>query len=136
EVQLTTVAGDKTLPDVVIADLPTGATIVRATAMFKFRMMENTHATEPNNLVLDQYIQVRKSGQAFNNAIKMINTGFSLAAVTREGGDVIIGTMDIAGTNKVDANDTYNFQWTNADAAQDNLQFNDVQVGLRIWYSV
>ncbi|GAI88050.1 unnamed protein product, partial [marine sediment metagenome] len=38
EVQLTTVAGDKTLPDVVIADLPTGATIVRATAMFKFRM--------------------------------------------------------------------------------------------------
>ncbi|GAI61399.1 unnamed protein product, partial [marine sediment metagenome] len=43
---------------------------------------------------------------------------------------------DIAGADKVDANATYNFQWTNADALGDNLQFNDVQVGLRIWYTI
>ncbi|GAJ11139.1 unnamed protein product, partial [marine sediment metagenome] len=37
---------------------------------------------------------------------------------------------------EVDENDGYDFQWLNAKAHLGNLQFNDVQVGLRIWYSV
>ncbi|NVM23870.1 MAG: hypothetical protein HWN68_19080 [Desulfobacterales bacterium] len=135
EVQVTSTAGNKTLPDVVIADLPAGTTIVRAVAMFKFRMVENTNAAE-NKINVDQYIQVKKAGQSFNNAIKMVNTAFTVAATTREGGDVVIGNIDLAGANKVDGNATYNFQWTDADALGDNLNFNDVQVGLRILYSV
>ncbi|GAJ06167.1 unnamed protein product, partial [marine sediment metagenome] len=50
EVALTTTAGDKTLPKVTVADLPTGATIVRAIAMVKLRMADNTNADNVNGL--------------------------------------------------------------------------------------
>jgi hypothetical protein len=59
---------------------------------------------------------------------------FGLAASTREDGDVIIGAIDVSAT--VDGNDTYNVQWDEALADADGINFNDAQVGLRIWYSV
>lgn len=134
EVQLTNVAGDKALPDVTIADLPAGATITRAIAMFKFRMVENTNAAA-NKLNGAQEIQVRDdTPSAWIDGINFVDDLFSLEGETREGGDVIIGAIDVSGT--VDGNDTYNFQWDEAIADLANLQFNDVQVGLRIWYSV
>jgi hypothetical protein len=137
EVQLTDVAApgtDVALPDVTIADLPAGATIVRAIAMFKFRMVENTNAGA-NALQGNQYIQVRDDTPGtWRDSILMIDDMFTLAASTREGGDVIIGAVDIA--VEVDGNDTYNFQWAESLIDLANLQFNDCQVGLRIWYSV
>jgi hypothetical protein len=134
EVALTNVAGDKALPDVTIANLPAGATIVRAFAMFKFRMVENTNAGV-NKLNNAQEIQVRDdTPSAWIDAINFVDDQFGLAASTREGGDVIIGAINLSAT--VDGNDTYNFQWDEAIADVANLQFNDVQVGLRIWYSV
>ena len=126
------------LPTVTIADLPDGATIVRAIAMFKFRMVENTNAAE-NSLdkTAAQPIQVRDDTPGtWQDAINFVDEQFKIAATTREGGDALIGSIDIAGAGKVDANDGYNFQWLNAKAHLGNLQFNDVQVGLRIWYSV
>lgn len=134
EVQVTSVAGDKTLPSVTIADLPSGATIVRAIAMFKFRMVENTYAGV-NSLNLAQNIQVRDDTPGtWRDAINLVDNLFTLADSAREGGDVMIGDNDIA--VEVDGNDTYEFQWYQAVADQDNLQFNDVQVGLRIWFSL
>ena len=134
EVAVTAGAGDKALPDVTVADLPAGATVVRAVAMFKFRMVENTNAGA-NSLSGAQEIQVRDdSPSAWTDAINFVASQFSLAASTREGGDVLIGAIDVAAT--VDGNDTYNLQWDEAVAALANLQFNDVQVGLRIWYSI
>ncbi|KKL16940.1 hypothetical protein LCGC14_2490530, partial [marine sediment metagenome] len=44
------------------------------------------------------------------------------------------GDHDIA--VEVVGNDTYNFKWQLADADQISINFNDIQVGLRIWYSV
>lgn len=134
EVAVTAVAGDKALPDVTVSDLPAGAVVVKATAMFKFRIVENTNVAA-NSLSGAQEIQVRTDAPgAWTDAINFVAAQFGLAASTREGGDVVIGAIDVAGT--VAANDTYNFQWDEAIAAQANLQFNDVQVGLRIWYSV
>ena len=140
EVQLAAAAGTKTLPDVTVADLPAGATIVRAIAMFKFRMIENTNAAA-NKLNggtvanTSQVIQVRDDTPGtWRDAINFVDDQFGLAATTREAGDVCIGSIDIA--VEVDGNDTYNFQWLLARADLDNLNFNDVQVGLRIWYSV
>jgi hypothetical protein len=57
-----------------------------------------------------------------------------LAASTREGGDVIVGAINVSGT--VVGNDTYNLQWDEAVADLDGINFNDIQVGIRIWYSV
>ena len=130
------------LPTVTVADLPSGATIVRAIAMFKFRMIENTNAAA-NKLNggtvanTSQVIQVRDDTPGtWYDAINFVDDQFGLAAETREGGDVLIGSIDIAGSGKVDANDGYNFQWLLARADLDFLNFNDVAVGLRIWYSV
>ena len=122
--------------NVVVADLPSGATIVRAIAMMKCRMIENTNvgankldAASPLPMQVDD---VANTG--FLTCIDFVNNAFGMAASTREGGDIVIGDIDIAA--RVDANDTYDFQWLNAKADVANLQFNDVQMGLRIWYSV
>ncbi|MDP2728988.1 MAG: hypothetical protein Q8O55_00670 [Dehalococcoidales bacterium] len=133
-------AATLTLPTVTIADLPAGATIVRAIAMLKCRIMENTNVAA-NKLsgatVADtsQVIQVRDDTPGtWRDAIKFVDDQFGIAASTREGGDVLIGDTDIA--VEVDANDGYNFQYLLAAADVAALNLNDVQVGLRIWYSV
>ncbi len=132
-----------TLPSVVVADLPGGAVIVRAIAMFKARMIENINvaansldgATDPG---VRQVIQVKDSAAgAQTDAIKFVDEQFSIGAgPLREGGDVLIGSIDISGAGIVDANDTYAFRWLLAKAHLLGINFNDVQTGLRIWYSV
>ena len=140
EVQVAAAAGTLALANVTVADLPAGATVVRAIAMFKCRMIENIYAGV-NKLdgatvaTTSQVIQVRDDTPGtWRDAINFVDDQFTLADTAREGGDVLIGQVDIA--VEVDGNDTYNFQWLLANADQDFINFNDVQVGLRIWYSV
>jgi len=130
EVAVTGAAGDKALPSVTVADLPGDATIVRAIAMFKFRMVENHTYAGANSLDGAQEIQVAGSVDAIN----FVDTQFTLAQDTREGGDVVIGAIDIAAT--VNANGAYAFHWDLAAALHDGMKFNDVQMGIKIWYSV
>ena len=127
-----------TLPTVTVADLPSAATIVRAIAMIKFRVVENTNVAENSiDKTAVQPIQVRDDTPGtWYSAMNFVDEQFKIAASTREGGDVFIGSVNIAGAGKVDANDGYNFQWLNAKAHLGNLQFNDMQTGLRIWYSI
>ena len=127
-------ATDIALPDVVVADLPAGAVVVRAIAIFKFRVIRETSGGA-NALDGAQEIQVRDdSPSAWVDAINFIADQFTLAASAEESGDVCIGAIDVSGT--VDGNDTYNFQWDEALADADDLTLNDIQVGLRIWYTV
>jgi len=63
-----------------------------------------------------------------------VDEQFKIAAETREGGDVLIGDINVA--DRVDGNDTYDFQWLNAKAHLANIQFNDIQMGIRIYYSI
>ena len=127
-------------PTVTVADLPATATIVRAIAMFKFRMVENTYegvnaldgATVANT---SQVIQVKETtAGAYIDAINFADNQFTLAASTREGGDVLIGSINIVA--QVDGNGNYTFQWLLRKSDQDFINFNDCQVGLRIWYSI
>ena len=140
EVAIPAVAGTLTLPSVVVADLPAGATIVRAIAMVKFRMVENTNAAanKLNGATVagtSQVIQVRDDTPGtWRDAISFVDDQFGLAATTREGGDVLIGSIDIA--VEVDGDDTYNFRYLLARADLASLNWNDVQTGLRIWYSL
>ena len=121
---------------VVVAGLPAGATVVRAIVMFKFRMVENDHdgvnkldAAAPLPMQVDD---VANTGML--TCIDFVDDAFTLDNLTREGGDVIIGDIDVSA--RVDGNDTYDFQWLNAKADQNNIRFNDVQMGIRIWYEV
>lgn len=132
ELQVDAAGGTETLPTVTIADLPSGATIVRAIAMLKFRMIENTHAGA-NALEGAQHIQVQASGGTWRDAISLADNLFTFTEAAREGGDVLIGDHDIA--VEVDENGAYSFQWV-ANADEEFIQLNDVQVGLRIFYSI
>lgn len=127
-------------PTVTVVGLPAGATIVRAIAMFKFRMVENIYAGV-NKLdgatvgSTSQVIQVKETtAGGYIDAIKFVDDQFTLADTIREGGDVLIGNINIAA--QVDDNDSYTFQWLLRKADQNFLNFNDIQVGLRIWFSV
>jgi len=128
------------LPTVTIGGLPGDAVILRAIAMFKFRMVENTNAAA-NKLnggtiaATSQVIQVRDDTPgAWGDAINFADDQIGLDGETREGGDVCIGSIDISSI--VDGNDGYEFQWLLGKADLDFISFNDVQIGIRVWYSV
>jgi hypothetical protein len=127
-------AADQALPDVTVAGLPAGATVVKATAIFKARSISNAGAA--NKLTNAQEIQVRTDAPgAWADAINFVDDQFLIAAAAVDApGDVVMGALDLSAT--VTGNDTYNFQWDEAVADVAALTFNDVQVGLRIWYSL
>lgn len=140
EIQINTAGVTVSLPAVTIDSLPSGATILRAIAMFKFRMVENTNAVA-NKLNggtvagTSQVIQVRDDTPgAWGDAINFADDQFGLDGEIREGGDVCIGSIDISSI--VIGNDIYEFQWLLGRADLDFINFNDVQVGIRVWYSV
>lgn len=133
EVVITAAMADVALPNVVVAGLPAGVTITRVVAMIKFRVIENTNVAA-NRLTGAQTIEVRDDTPGtWRTAINFADDLFHLAASIREGGDMYIGDNDII--VEVDGNDTYNFQWADGDADLANLQFNEVQVGLRIYFT-
>jgi hypothetical protein len=136
EIAVTGAQSTIALPTVTVADLPAGAAIVRAIGMFKFRMVENTNAgankldaAAPLPIQFDDSVAT-----GYITAIDFVDDAFSLGATAREGGDVIIGDNNIAAI--VDGNDVYSCRWLDAKADLANIQFNDCQIGLRIWYSV
>lgn len=124
---------DTALPDVVVAGLPAGAVVTKAIAFFLFRILENSNAGA-NKLQGAQNISVQKGGAGgYATAIALVDDLFGIGAgPLREGGTVLMGNTDLSA--KVTGNDTYNFQWTAALVDVANLNFYDVQTGLRIWY--
>jgi hypothetical protein len=138
EVQVNAVGITVTLPGVTVEGLPDGASIMRAVAMLKFRMVENTNAAV-NRLNggsvagTSQVIQVRQGalGNWFD-AVGFVDGQFGLEGQTREGGDVCIGSMDVSGA--LTGNGILGFRWLLARATADFLNFNDVQVGIRMWH--
>ncbi len=133
EVVVTGAQTTPVLPLVTVANLPAGATIVRAIVMFKFRMVENTYAGA-NKLDAAAALPIQVNRTGWLTAIDFVDDAFSLVESAREGGDVIIGDNNVVA--QVDRNAAYIFRWLNAKADQNNILFNDVQVGIRIWYSL
>lgn len=119
--------------DVTIAGIPAGATIIRVVVMFMCRAIENTNAAA-NSLSGAQNIQVNFGGGAFASAIALATTLFGVAASTREMGTVAVGATDVKAT--VTGNGTCTFRIDAALAAQNNLNFNDYQVGVRVFFTV
>ena len=139
EAQVNAAGVTVTLPGVTIEGIPTGATVLRAIAMFKFRMVENTNAAA-NKLnggtvaATSQVIQVRDDTPGtWIDAINFADDQFGLDGDTREGGDVCIGSIDISAV--MVGNDGYEFRWLLGRSDLDSMNFNDVQVGIRVWYS-
>jgi len=112
--------GSVTLPNI------TG-TITHVYAGFKFRMLENTNVAA-NKLNGAQEIQVDTV-----DAINFVDHQFGVAASTREGGDCIIGAVDLVATVDV-FNHAYAFVWDEPLTEVDSLVFNDVQPFLIVSY--
>lgn len=130
-------AADTALPDIVVAGLPSGITLTRVVLLLKVRAIENTNGGGPNAVNGAQVIEVKENSEAWAagiTAINMADNMWTVAASTRESGDVVIGDNDIKAT--VDGNGTYNAQWASALVDLANLRLNDVQVGLRIFWEV
>lgn len=128
-------AGVIALPSVVVADLPAGISITRAIAMYLFRALENTNVAANAVDVAGGHIEVKETAAgAWTTAIDFPDNSFGVAGSTREMGTVVLGDNDISG--EVDANDTYDFQFDDIGVDQDFLNMNDVQTGLRIYFTV
>ena len=130
-------AADTALPDVVVSGIPSGVTLVRVVAILKVRVIENTSGSGANAIDGTQAIRVKKSTGTWGVddlvAIDLPDNLWTVAASTREAGDLLIGDNDVKA--EVDGDATYNLRFENALVDYANLQLNDVVVGLRFYFS-
>jgi len=131
-IDLPAVAANTALPSIVVSGLPSGLTLTRVVALLKVRAIENTNVGGPNAIQGAQNIQVRKGAGAWASAINLPDNLWTVAASTREAGDVLVGDNDVKTT--VDGDGTYNFQFTSALVDLAVLRLNDVLVGLRFYF--
>lgn len=132
EVLVDTAHADVDLGDVTVAGIPTGSTIIRVIAMFKFRAVENDNGAA-NSLDGAQEIQVQKAAEGWNDAINFVDTQCSLPLTSGQlGGDVFFGYTNLSAI--CTGNDTYHAMWDEPLAHLDHIYFRDVQWGLRFWY--
>ena len=103
--------------------------------MFKYSAKKDSSAAE-NKTVAAQIMSIDAAAgrDSVVTAINIPANTFLTDASAKEGGDVIIGDNDVAA--EVTANATYYPTWELADVVGASLTFYDVQVGLRIWYSI
>lgn len=136
-IDLPAAAADTDLPDVVVAGLPSGISLVRVVPILKVRAIENTNAGGTNAIDGAQAIRVKKSTGTWGvddlAGIDLPDNLWLVAASTREAGDVLIGDNDVKA--EVDGNATYNLRFENAAVDYDYLRLNDVLVGLRFFFT-
>ena len=123
------------LPGVDVFGIPVGATVVKACCIFKVRTLTETSAAD-NYLSGAQFIQIQKGGVGgYVNAISLADSQFyTTASAIDSPGDVVMGDLNVAAT--VTGDDTYDLQWLDATVVADILSFNDIQMGIRVWYSI
>jgi len=135
-ITLTTATIDINLPNIVVADIPAGATIIRVVGMIRMRAMNNTNAAT-NAINGANAIKVKKSTGAWAtddvDLINIVDNVWSTAASTKEGGMLIEGDNDAA--TEVDENATYNLRFNgNIFVDGNNLELIDVDVGLKVYF--
>jgi len=130
-------AADVNLPNVVVSGLPTGVSLARVVAILKVRAIENTAGGGANAIDGAQAIRVKKSTGAWGvddlAAINLPDNLWTVAASTRESGDVLVGDNDVKG--EVDGDATYNLRFENQVVDLDVLRLNDALVGLRFYFN-
>jgi len=137
-IDLPAAAADTNLPDVVISGIPAGATLDKVLVFLIVRAIENTNAGGSNAIEGAQNIRIKKSTGAWGVddiiAIALTDNMWSVAASTREFGDVIGGDDAHDVKSEVDGNATYNLRFEDANVDLDFLRLNDVQVLIKVWY--
>ena len=132
-ITLTTATSDVTLPNIVVADIPAGATITRVVGMIRMRALNNTNASV-NAINGAGIVKIKETAGAYVNLITIGDNIWSVAASTKEGGMLLEGDIDASA--EVDANDTYNLRFDgNIFVDGNNLELIDVAVGLKVYFT-
>lgn len=131
QITLPAVAADIALPDVVVTSLPAGITIIKADAMFKFGERNNS-AVAANKLNGIQTIQIAKGTGAYADCIAWADDQLWTDASSLGPGDIRV-SPDMSAV--VDGSGTYHFQWHNALVDAASLLLDDVDTGIRIYFS-
>lgn len=133
-ITVSSTAGDKALGTIVVSGIPSGATVTEAYLDLGFRTVKNIYSGGANKLNDAQNIQLKKADGSFTTGIAFPDDAFTIEASTKEIGTFFKGTVDVSST--VTSDGTYTIKWTNADADQDSLEFDECQASLRISYSI
>lgn len=132
-ITLTTATSDVTLPNIVVADIPAGATITRVVGMIRMRALNNTNASV-NAINGTGIVKIKETAGAYVNLITIGDNIWSVAASTKEGGMLLEGDIDASA--EVDANDTYNLRFDgNIFVDGNNLELIDAAVGLKVYFT-
>lgn len=143
QLTVTATAGDITLPNIVVAGLPSGLTVRRTLFIITIRAIRDSSGAINYINAASKTIRIKKStgtwGEDDMVAITFANQSLYVAASSLEQGPVIIGAANISSV--VDGNATYNVMSNQTErsdaivAKGANLLLDDVQVGFRIHYS-
>lgn len=132
-------AADCAFNDVVIAGIPSGATLVSVLGGLQCRVMHNTNIAA-NSINGAQVLQVQKSAGGsyttfftFANGSLVTPPGAAARPVGDDAGFFVLGVTDVKG--EVSANGTYNLKWTSALATVADLVLYDVQAFLIVTYN-
>lgn len=139
-ITITGTAGTKTLtsPSVVVAGIPSGATVTKVVALLKIASITDTSGAD-NAIVGSTMALQCDTASGFTSPITAISIpdnswAVNVGAGQTRGGDAIIGSADIKA--KVTGNGTYYFRFVNAGCDGNNLILNDVLVGLRVYFTI
>lgn len=129
-ITLPAVAADIALPSVIVAGLTAAMTILKADAMFKWGLRNNS-AAAVNKISGDQYIQISPDGVTYTDCLKWSDDMLWTDASSLGPGDIRVG-IDVS--TIVTGNGTYQFRWRNAVVDGASLLLEDVDMGIRLYY--
>jgi len=133
----TTTTADYNLPNVVVAGLPTGVTIIRVVAILKIALIKDTSGSD--NAINGATTLKVDADSGYGSLVTAIDIpdnswAVDVSEATERGGDVMIGDNDIK--TEVTGNATYYGQLTDIGCDGNSLKLKDVAWGLRIYFTV
>lgn len=136
EFTIVATAQTNNLPSITVSGLPEGVYVKKATLMVKFRAMQEMCGVD-GSLGDEQEIQAQNAVDgAWTTAIELHLDQFRCLASAREFGDVLIGDKDIKSQIPL-VDGVLQARWLDALAITGSaLRLEDLQIGLRIWFSI
>jgi len=135
-VTITSSSQSLNLPNVVVAGIPSGATIVRVEVLLKIALIRDSSGSDNaiNNASCKVKVDADSGYGSTVTGIDIPDNSWAVDVSTSpdRGGDAIVGDNDVK--TEVTQNGTYYLRLEAAQADGDNLLLLDVMVGLRVYF--
>lgn len=132
---LVTLPADTALQNIVVADIPSDATVIRAILILKYSSKEDTSGSD-NQITAGTITSKETSAGTYVDAINLINGEAAVEASTKEGGDVHVGDNDVSGaTSGITGNCTVQSVFSGVTTTGASIKLYDVQIGIRIYFT-